>query len=337
MRFAPTVLFSFSLAIATVVFADVDSQVSPLGLRTKPVKLSKRSLPSLLDTRQSCQGTCQSCFGATFIDCPDSSVLCYDPADGQPSEACSASGSSTPTSPPAPSGTGIDSCSLRGASCQVCFGGDSTDCPAGSDYDCYDTSSYSESEGCYDGPAPPASPPVSSPASPPASPSSTVSTPPTPSSSSSSGECAQLYGPGNIDCGPSSCYNPDIGESCCPDGRYCSAGTQCIPGDGVYRCTDDDSPGSLTSSAARTPTSSGIINTTGSSFIVGGDTESTTTTASRVTRTTSTSSTSSRTSTEASPAAATQSTNGAALASLGKDTGAVAALGVGLLALAGIL
>lgn len=209
MHFSTTVLVSFSLAFATSVIADSDTQSSPLGLTTKPVKLSKRAVPSILDTRQSCSGTCKTCFGSTYIDCPDSDYFCYDPAQGPASSQCSG-GTSPPSQTsaarPGATGTGTETCSQKGASCQTCFGAGSVNCPAGSYYDCYEPAERSEADGCNKaGSGPPA-------------PGSTGSVPPSPSPTGGSSQCAAQYGAGNILCGQDSCYNPTVGESCCGDG-----------------------------------------------------------------------------------------------------------------------
>jgi hypothetical protein len=145
MHFPTTLLLSFSLALATGALADSDSHQ---GLREKPVKTSKRAVSSLLETRQSCQGTCQTCFGATFKDCPNSNYYCWDPALGSSDSQCSGGSSPSSPSPSASPGETTDTCFQAGATCESCFGTGSTKCPAGSYYDCYQPSQYSQSEGC---------------------------------------------------------------------------------------------------------------------------------------------------------------------------------------------
>ena len=210
MRFSTTVLLSFSLAFTTVAPADTDSQLSQLGLKTKTVKNSKRAFSSLLETRESCRGTCQTCFGPTYIECPDSNNYCYDPTKGAPSDQCSAGGGgSTPPTPTASTSPGAigttDTCFQKGATCQTCFGSGSVNCPSGSYYDCYEPAQHSEAEGCNKAGGGGSGGGGGAPA-------------PTPSPSGSSNSCEASYGAGNIPCGQSSCYNPDQGESCCGDG-----------------------------------------------------------------------------------------------------------------------
>ncbi|KAK8056100.1 hypothetical protein PG993_001327 [Apiospora rasikravindrae] len=44
--------------------------------------------------------------------------------------------------------------------------------------------------------------------------------------------CEQIYGAGAQFCGGASsrfCFNPDIGQSCCPDNGYCDKGFYCAP------------------------------------------------------------------------------------------------------------
>lgn len=211
MHFSTTVLFSFSLAIATGVFADTDSQTSQLGLKTKPAKISKRAVPSLLDTRETCSGTCKTCFGPTSTDCPNSSILCYDTAKGDAASQCSGSSGggtpSTPTRSASPGATGTtDTCYQKGASCQSCFGPGSVNCPAGTYYDCYEPAQNSEAVGCNK---------AGSGGGAPASSAASGSAPPAPSSTNS---CETQYGAGNVLCGQASCYNPGDGEVCCGDG-----------------------------------------------------------------------------------------------------------------------
>lgn len=209
MRFSTTFLLSLSLALATSVLADLDTESSPLfGLRTKPVKTSKRAVSSLLDLdrRETCRGTCQVCFGASYRECPDDDSLCYDPSNGAPSEACSNGGStpSTPTTSSSASSTEIANiCYQRGASCVACFGAGSRSCPAGSYYDCYDPDEHSEAEGCSTGGS---------------SGSSASASAPSPSASGRTESCKAKYGVGNIPCGADGCYDPTAGETCCPDG-----------------------------------------------------------------------------------------------------------------------
>jgi hypothetical protein len=215
MHFSTTVLLSFSLALATPVFADVDAESSPLSLRTKPVKTAKRAVLSLLDRRQTCSGTCKTCFGSNYVDCPDSSILCYDPTKGTSAEQCSTGGSNPPTpttSSSAGGGSGVsDICFQKGANCQSCFGAGSTNCPSGSYYDCYEPASYSVEEGCNlaGGSASPTR-------------SATSSARPTSTTGGSGDRCAEQYGPGNVLCDEDSCYNPDAGETCCGNGSTCN-------------------------------------------------------------------------------------------------------------------
>ncbi|KUJ22488.1 uncharacterized protein LY89DRAFT_300658 [Mollisia scopiformis] len=58
--------------------------------------------------------------------------------------------------------------------------------------------------------------------------------------------CEQTYGGGSITCGAVDshyCYNPTVGESCCPlDDGYCGKGDFCAPVAG-YCCHDTESPG----------------------------------------------------------------------------------------------
>lgn len=203
MLFLSTVLLSLSLALASGVLADLDTESSPLGLRTKPVKTSKRAVSSVLDRRQTCQGTCQVCFGASYRECPGNDSLCYNPNKGSGSQECSGGGatSATPTASASPGSTGIpETCYQKGASCVSCFGPGSTSCPAGSYYDCYQPDSFSEAEGCSEGGSTASAPAAS------------------PSASGGSNSCAATYGAGNIPCGQSGCYDPTAGESCCGDG-----------------------------------------------------------------------------------------------------------------------
>jgi hypothetical protein len=150
MHFSTTLLVSFSLALAADVLADANPQVPKLGLTRRAEKISKRNIPSL-DTRETCRGTCKTCFGATYTDCPNSDYYCWDPALGSADLQCSGSLVGTPstsTSPPSPTITGTDTCSKKGASCLACFGIGSTDCPSGSYYDCYEPAKISEAQGC---------------------------------------------------------------------------------------------------------------------------------------------------------------------------------------------
>ncbi|KAF7511146.1 hypothetical protein GJ744_005377 [Endocarpon pusillum] len=320
MHFSTTLLLSLSLALATSVVADdLDTESSPLGLRTKPVRTSKRAVSSLLDRRETCQGTCQACFGASYKDCPNSQILCYDPTAGSASEQCS----STPTTSASAGSTEIpETCYKKGASCVSCFGAGSKDCPAGSDYDCYDPAQYSQGEGCSAGGS---------------TGSSAGASAPSPTASQSTDSCKATYGGGNIPCGPDHCYDPTAGESCCADGSNCKSGTTCVLRDNVYKCAQGgagSSSPSLTSGSGSSRTASGILNTSTPAGVIGGP--SSDATSSRATRTTS-----SRSSTiTESAAAATTSKNsvfGAAPALMGRDTVAVAALAAGLLGLMGVL
>ncbi len=202
MHFSSAVLLSLSLVLASCVLADLDTESSPLGLRTKPVKASKQAVSSLLDRRQTCQGTCQVCFGASSRECPGSDYWCYDSSKGPASEQCSGGASypSTPTTSARPISTGIpETCYRKGASCVSCFGPGSTNCPVGSYYDCYDPDEVSEAEGCGgDG-------------------SASSAAAPSPTASGIS-DCEATYGGGNIPCGQDGCYDPTAGESCCGDG-----------------------------------------------------------------------------------------------------------------------
>jgi hypothetical protein len=211
MHFSTSVLLSVSFAFATSVLADVDSQTAQLGLRTKPIgKVSKRAVASLLDTRDTCKGTCQTCFGPTFTDCPGSTFYCYDPAQGPASAQCSGgSGASAQSSAPTPvpSGGATDTCFQKGATCKTCFGAGSTNCPSGSYYDCYEPAKVSQDVGC------------NKPGSAGGSGGSGVSSAPAAATPTGSGnQCADQYGAGSVLCGANSCYNPGQGEVCCGDG-----------------------------------------------------------------------------------------------------------------------
>lgn len=317
MHFSTTFLASLPLLLATGVFGtEYPTEISPLSLSSRVGTPIKRSVSSVLDRRQSCTGTCQFCFGDTYLDCPDDSSLCYDPADGAPSDDCISSGGGTPTGPPSSGET--ETCN-GGGSCVICFGAGYLDCPIGADLDCYDPAVYSESFGCYDEAAPPAT-----------------------SSASSSSQCETLYGPGNIPCASGSCYNPDVGESCCDDGSYCTAGRECALDGSTYICnaSDDISPNISSSRASSTGSPSvpsGVI----SSATAGFTEESTST--SRTPRSES-SSRAAPTPTRSSSSASDQgaaSTNGlgpeGAASLMGeKSTGIVAALAAGVMALLGL-
>ncbi len=211
MHFSTTVLFSLSLALAAGVFADTDAEASQLGRKTKPVKTSKRAVPSLLDRRQTCQGTCKTCFGPTYTDCPGGSIYCWDPTQGDSASQCSAQSSgggspSTPTSSAAESsatGGTTDTCYQKGADCVSCFGAGSVSCPSGSYYDCYKPAQYSQVDGCNKDGA--------------GAPGASGSGAPAPSSTSSANQCEASYGAGNVLCGKDACYNPGRG-ACCSDG-----------------------------------------------------------------------------------------------------------------------
>lgn len=206
MHFSVSLSLSFCLALAASVVADLDPQISPLGLRSKHGKTSKRAISSLLDKREVCEGTCQICFGPNYTKCPDSFFFCYDPTQGSASSQCSlfgdagSSGSSpTRTSSRSPAATETESCYKKGANCQSCFGAGFVSCPSGSDLDCYEPAQMSEAEGCNES-------------------GSGGSAPPAPSSTGSSNSCETQYGAGNVPCGQDGCYNPGDGEICCGDG-----------------------------------------------------------------------------------------------------------------------
>ncbi|ERF75667.1 hypothetical protein EPUS_08621 [Endocarpon pusillum Z07020] len=324
MHFSTTLLFSLSLALATSVLADLDTESSPLGLRTKPVKTSKRAVSSFLDRRETCRGSCQSCFGASSRECPGSDYWCYDSDEGSAAELCS-SGGSTPSTTTTSASAEITNTCYSGASCISCFGAFSRDCPAGSDYDCYDIDEHSQAEGCSAGDG---------------TDSSASASAPSPSASRSADSCRETYGGGNIPCGQGNCYDPTAGETCCGDGGHCKAGTTCVLRGSVYKCAEDgtgSSSPSLTAGSRSSRTASGILNTNTAVGPIGdGSSDPTSSSVPRPSRTTS-----SRSSTITEPAAAaTTSTNsvfGAAPALMGRDTGAVAALAAGLLGLVGVL
>jgi hypothetical protein len=199
---------------------EFDAQKLPLALTKKlGTPNSKRSVAvipsSPLDKRQTCQGSCQTCFGPGFVECPGSSLYCWDPA--RPDlYSCTGSGSgsgsgSSPTNPPSPQGTiGTDTCFNGGGDCKTCFGSNSEPCPSGSYYDCYEADQLTAEEACNN-PGGIVGGGGSSGGS------SIISSPP-PASSGSSSTCEAKYGPGTVKCGPDGCYNPGAGEDCCRDG-----------------------------------------------------------------------------------------------------------------------
>ena len=177
----------FALALASTAFADFDRMFSATGLRKRSLELPKRFIPGLLGPRQdTCQGSCASCFGAQYINCPGDSIDCYDPTTQDGSTACSNDSG----------GSDTDTCVQQGGTCVSCFGAGYTNCPSGSYYTCYNPADYSQTDGCNQ-----------------------------PGTNSSSGgtnnnnNCETQYGSGSVPCGSDSCYNPTDGEVCCSDGR----------------------------------------------------------------------------------------------------------------------
>ncbi|KAI2628902.1 hypothetical protein GGS21DRAFT_492447 [Xylaria nigripes] len=67
--------------------------------------------------------------------------------------------------------------------------------------------------------------------------------------------CEQAYGNGSIPCGDEDskwCYNPDLGQSCCPsDGGFCPQGSYCAPVAG-YCCPKGEDPESCAENAGFT-------------------------------------------------------------------------------------
>lgn len=200
--------------------------------------LNKRALSSNSFAICYSDESCSECFGAGHVDCPSGSYYgkslvsqlmygrrfgsaaqrltfapdCYDPSEGSVAELCDLGSVSsafvssalvpTATAPSTPLVT-TDSCS--GLSCSQCFGSGYVECPSGSTYDCHDPS---DSNSLCDLPGTGASSTASAPVS-----SATCS-----STLRTNADCACTYGVGNIICLPGSCYNPDAGESCCPNG-----------------------------------------------------------------------------------------------------------------------
>jgi hypothetical protein len=113
--------------------------------KTPTASVRARSLLSGLSPRQidSCTGSCVTCFGSGYLECPNSDYWCYLPGDSLygldtcPSE--SDTGSSTDSSPSSPTTTGSagdsDTCYGTYATCVSCFGAGYLDC--GNGVDCY--------------------------------------------------------------------------------------------------------------------------------------------------------------------------------------------------------
>lgn len=96
------------------------------SLNKEAASFSSRSLTK----RQSCSGSCASCFGSGYTECPGSSIYCYLPGDSSYGlDSCPGQGSgsgSGSTAAPVPTTTGTagnsDFCSGKGATCVSCFG-----------------------------------------------------------------------------------------------------------------------------------------------------------------------------------------------------------------------
>lgn len=170
--------------------------------RSRTPHSTSSKLMSRRDLNKRCTGSCEECFGDGYTLCPGSSIYCYLPGDDYYGlDSCSSdSYDSSPTTsadssaPTSSSTSGIDElCYETGATCTSCFGPTYLECPDG--YHCYDPA-----DSLYD-------------------------TCPDDDTTTSSGDnattvssCEELWGAGNIPCGSDSCYNPDIGESCCAEG-----------------------------------------------------------------------------------------------------------------------
>jgi hypothetical protein len=110
--------------------------------KTPTATLRARALPGLSPRQiDSCTGSCVSCFGSGYLECPDSDYWCYLPGDSLYGlDTCpSSSGSTTDTEPAYPTTTGSagdsDTCYGTFATCVSCFGPGYLDC--GNGEDCY--------------------------------------------------------------------------------------------------------------------------------------------------------------------------------------------------------
>ena len=133
------------LAVSSLlVFASADrkDKQQPDGLSRIPVPAPPAIKPRSLAERQTCSGSCSTCFGSGYILCPSSTLYCYLPGDatyGIDSCTGSSSGGSGSTAAAAPTTTGsagnADICNGKGATCVSCFGPGYLQCADG--INCY--------------------------------------------------------------------------------------------------------------------------------------------------------------------------------------------------------
>jgi hypothetical protein len=208
------VIFSSLVAIAAAQDADAGSKGLTPGHGRSPNPSASAKLMTKRDLTKRCTGSCASCFGAGYTECPNSDIFCYLPGDATYGlDSCYSDGSSsdgTPTSTASSSsstdtsGSGVDDiCYQTGATCASCFGPTYIECPDG--YHCYDPNDPQYDTCPDDGSS--SSGGSSSGGSSSGGGGSTTTT-----------SCSDLYGDGNIPCGSTGCYNPDDGETCCSDG-----------------------------------------------------------------------------------------------------------------------
>ena len=213
-------LLTLMVSLRLLVGAEtVDTSIRPISLEIAPQdsESSHKERDLQLQTRATCRGSCEYCFGSGYTLCPSSTITCYKPGDSNYGlESCpygsggGSSGSATTTrasviSSAVSSATGADYtipslCSNGGSNCASCFGsgyipcdGDPKNCHKPSDPDsvCPGQGSGSSSgSGSVSG-----------------------------SGSGSNGDgCSRTYGSSYVPCGNSDCYAPSLGETCCQDG-----------------------------------------------------------------------------------------------------------------------
>lgn len=218
---------TFALAALAAVEVSASLQAFHKATLVDLPSTSKRDLTQ----RQSCQGTCEECFGSGYMECPDSNYYCYKPGDPTYGLDSCKSGSTT-------GGSG------SGVTCEATYGANYRECPGFSNYpnSCYDSTLSSGTEACYgDGT--------------------------TTDYCTEGSSCSTCFGSGYQTCQDDSgyCYQPGNATSCCPstcDAAGAAAGGSASSGSSSAASASTSSRYSVSSTASYSSASSSSLSAT---------------------------------------------------------------------------